>query len=97
MPYGLNSSTEIFQRVLRDLLSGIDGVFVNVDDVLMYALDTQSHDLILAQVINRIKESGLKLNKDKCKFRTNEVIYQGHKFTSNGMTPDPSKIEAIID
>ena len=95
LPYGLNSSTEIFQRTLKELLQGIDGVFVDVDDMLIYAPDTQQHDAILAHVLQRIQDSGLKLNKSKCKFRTNRVVYQGQVFTADGMTPDPSKVEAI--
>ena len=97
LPYGLNSSTEIFQRVLRDLLEGIDGVFINVDDILIYALDNQTHDIILEKVLVKIKDSGLKLNKEKCKFRISQVIYQGQKFTANGMSPDPVKVTAIVN
>ena len=88
VPYGLNSSTEIVQTVLRDLLSGIEGTFVIVDDIMIYAPDTQTHDAILKKKsLTKSKKSGLKLNKEKCKFRTSEVIYQGQKFREKRHVP----------
>ena len=95
LPYGLNSSTEIFQRTLKELLNGIDGVIVDVDDILIFAPDVPQHDVILNQVLQRIIDSGLKLNRSKCKFRCDRVVYQGQVFSSTGMSADPTKVSAI--
>ena len=40
---------------------------------------------------------GMTLNPDKCKFLVTEVTYLGHKLTREGVQPDQTKIEAIID
>ena len=95
LPYGLNSSTEIFQGKLRELLHDIAGVFVDVDDILIYASSDEHHDSILRLVLNRIQKSGLKLNKSKGRFKTKRVVYQDQVFTAHGMTPDPEKVVAI--
>lgn len=95
LPYGLNSSTEIFQRKLKELLTDISGVFVDIDDMLIYAENDAKHDETLREVMDRIQKSGLKLNKSKCRFKTDRVVYQGQVFTARGMTPDPTKVEAI--
>lgn len=95
LPYGLNTSTEIFQRNMKDKLAGISNVQVNVDDILIHAPTMDLHDQTLNKVLDCIRESGLKLNKSKCKFRTSHVVYNGQLFTAEGMRPDPSKVEAI--
>ncbi|XP_063962059.1 uncharacterized protein LOC135155767 [Lytechinus pictus] len=33
--------------------------------------------------------------KSKCVFNTDRVVYFGHVFTANGISPDPRKVEAI--
>ena len=36
-------------------------------------------------------------NKDKCKFKTEELIYLGHKITSKGIEPDDAKVKSIME
>ena len=95
LPYGLNSSTEIFQRCIKEKLEGISNVFVNVDDILIFSKTREQHDATLNQVLGRIRECGLKLNSEKCKFKRDEVTYNGRVFSAHGMRPDPRKVEAI--
>ena len=48
------------------------------------------------QVLNKCEEIGLKLNPDKCIFKSTQVLIFGHLTTSMGLKPDPKKIEAIV-
>ena len=50
---------------------------------------TGSHDL------NKCCEIGLKLNLDKCIFKSTQVLFFGHLVTSDGLKPDPKKINTI--
>ena len=70
VPFGLNSSTEILQRRLTEVLEGIPGVIVEVDDILVHAATGEQHDRRLDQVLDRIAAC---LNKKKCKFRVSTV------------------------
>ena len=76
VPFGLNSSTEILQRRLSEVLEGIPGVIVEVDDILVHAATVEQHDRRLDQVLDRIAACGMCLNKKKCKFRVSSVKYQ---------------------
>ena len=95
--FGLCSATEIFQRKLTECLKDVPGAFVDIDDVLVYGKNKEEHDKNLSAVLDRIRESNLKLNKSKCKFRQKQVVYQGQVFSEAGMSPDPSKVEAITE
>ena len=43
------------------------------------------------------RERNLKLKKEKVKLRLTEVTYIGHRLASNGLKPDPKKVEAIVN
>ena len=53
------------------------------------------HDNCLQKVLFKVRESGLKLNKNKCQFRKNTIVFLGHIISSEGIRVDPSKTYAI--
>lgn len=55
------------------------------------------HDQHLVRLLNRCRERKLKLNKTKLKFKRQSVKYNGHILTTEGMLPDPGKVEAITE
>ena len=80
---------------MTELLHGLDGIEVIIDDILIYGRDREEHDKRLDAVLRRIHESGLKLNREKCEFRKTEIEYFGHVITSEGIRPSASRVEAI--
>ncbi|KAI2644541.1 Retrovirus-related Pol polyprotein from transposon opus [Labeo rohita] len=49
----------------------------------------------LINVLGRLREYGLKLSLDKCKFSQTEVRYLGHIVSREGVKTDPEKIRAL--
>ena len=49
----------------------------------------------LCQVLRKLKEEGLTLNREKCEFAKDSMMFLGHCVTVDGVTPDPGKIKAI--
>ena len=49
----------------------------------------------MTQGLDKCQECSLKLKKEKCRFRVSEVHYVGHVLSSDGIKPDPQKVEAI--
>ena len=66
-----------------------------VDDILVWGTTNEEHDANLKKVLDRVCEVGLKLNFSKCKFRATSVTFVGHKFTEEGLQPDPEKTDAV--
>ena len=97
MPFGLKNAPATFQRLMNTVLSGLQGIkcFVYLDDIVVYGRSLKEHQDRLELVFERIRESGLKLQPDKCEFLRKETAYLGHVITENGIKPDPSKIDAV--
>ena len=68
VPFGTVSASEIFQRVMSQMVEDIDGNEAIMDDIVMWGKDQAEHDMRLKQVMDKAKACGLKFNKDKCKF-----------------------------
>ena len=52
-------------------------------------------DRNLIALLQRCRERNFKLNKDKFVFKKQKLKYCGHILTSEGILPDPAKVEAI--
>ena len=48
-------------------------------------------------VLNRISETGLTLNKEKCMFNTTSIKFLGQLIDSSGVKADSEKIQTIKD
>ena len=46
-------------------------------------------------VLQRARETGLRFNLDKCKFRCTRIPFFGHIIGAEGLQPDPRKIDSI--
>ena len=95
LPMGVNIAPEIFQRKMIELTEGLDGVICYLDDIIVFGESPEKHDENLKVLLEKIKNCGLKLNKQKCSFRTHEVQFLGHVITKEGIKIDPDKVAAI--
>jgi hypothetical protein len=77
------------------ILSGLDGVVCQMDDVLVFGKDQLEHDTRLTNVLKCIEQAGATLNPDKCEFSQNRLKFLGHVIDNKGITADPDKTKAI--
>ena len=82
---------------MSELLSGLSGVDVIIDDILVHGKNDQEHDKNLAAALHRIHNAGLKLNPDKCEFKKDKIEYFGHTISPHGIEPSSGRVEAIQD
>ena len=80
----MESIPAIFQRIMDSLLSDIPKAVSRLDDILVAGTDPEDHIRTLSLVLERLRSAGFKLNKTKCKFLQQSVVYLGHKLDGEG-------------
>ena len=96
LPYGISTGSEQFQRCLSAKLEGLEGVEVLIDDIIVHGADQKQHDKRLTAVLNKLANANITLNRKKCEFNVKTVKVLGHIVSPNGITADPTKVNAII-
>ena len=94
-PFGLKNAAQAFQRLMDTVCSGLEFVFVYLDDILVSSASAEQHKHHLRTVFHRLASHGLVINVSKCKFGTTTIDYLGHRITSQGAVPLPAKVGAI--
>ena len=99
MPFGLNNAASTFQRTMELILQGLqwETCLVYIDDIIVYGSDFNQHLRRVDQVLNRIKEAGLKLKPDKCHMLQTEVVFLGHVVSKEGFRPNPVNTSKITE
>ena len=95
LPFGVSSAPAIFQRSMETLLQGIKGVSVFIDDILISAATHEEHLQILEEVLKRLTEANLRLNRSKCFFLKPHLEHLGHIIDAQGRHPTEEKTRAI--
>lgn len=97
MPMGLKNSPSTFQRVMDNVLRGLQNVIclVYLDDIIVFSTSLQEHITNLEKVFLRLRESNFKIQMDKSEFLKLETAYLGHVIGREGIKPNPDKIKAI--
>lgn len=97
LPFGITSASEVFSKRLQEFFKDLPGVECLVDDILVHGENVSEHDENLVRMLERCRQIGLKLNKDKVELRVPEVKYVGHVIGRDGLKVDPEKVRAIVN
>ncbi|XP_051953222.1 retrovirus-related Pol polyprotein from transposon opus [Xyrauchen texanus] len=97
MPQGITNAPSTFQRLMERCMGDLNRkqVLVFIDDLIVFSKTLEEHESRLLQVLNRLKEYGLKLSPEKCRFFQTSVRYLGHIVSRDGVETDPAKVEAL--
>ena len=97
MPFGLRNAPATFQRLMDNILRGIQNerCLVYLDDIIIFSVSLEEHLLNLREVFDRLRATNFKIQLDKSEFLRKEVAYLGHIITPTGIKPNPDKIIAI--
>lgn len=63
LPFGIKSAPEIFHKAMEQIIEGLEGARVYIDDIIIWGSTAQKHSERLCRVMERIQKYGLKLNK----------------------------------
>ncbi|GBG62465.1 hypothetical protein CBR_g30786 [Chara braunii] len=99
MPFGLCNAPSTFQtemhRIFRPYLDKF--MVVDLDDILVFSRTVREHAEHLALVLQSLRDSQYKINREKSSFGVPSVIYLGHVISGDGLAPEAAKVAAIQD
>ncbi|KAL4032214.1 hypothetical protein IC575_005282 [Cucumis melo] len=97
MSFGFTNAPAVFMdlmnRVFKDFLDTF--VIVFIDDILIYSKTEAEHEEHLHQVLETHRANKLYAKFSKCEFWLKKVTFLGHVVSSEGVSVDSAKIEAI--
>lgn len=98
MPMGIANGPPAFQRAMDTVLSGLQGagLFVYMDDVVLYGKTLEEHRDKYKQFADRLHEVHMSLSPEKCEFLREEATFLGHCVSEEGIKPSPKTIEPIL-
>jgi hypothetical protein len=95
MPFGLRNAGMTFQRLMDTVLGGLPFAFVYLDDILVASPDEKTHWFHF--FFSVLQQNGLIVNPEKCLLACSTVDFLGHRLSSSGIGPLPSRVQAIAD
>nr|XP_049467041.1 uncharacterized protein LOC125908367 [Anopheles coluzzii] len=95
MPFGLRNAAQTFQRLIHDVLRGLNFVFPYIDDIIVASKTPEEHREHLRLLFARLTQHGLSINLAKCEFAQPEISFLGHRVTSAGILPLEEKVDTI--
>ncbi|KAL0546237.1 hypothetical protein IC582_016143 [Cucumis melo] len=97
MSFGLTNAPAVFMdlmnRVFKDFLDTF--VIVFIDDILIYSKIEAEHEEHLHQVLETLRANKLYSKFSKCEFWLKKVTFLSYVVSSEGVSVDPAKIEAV--
>ena len=95
LPFGVSSGPEMFQQKMEQILAECNGIVIYLDDILVFGHTQAEHDQRLEAVRAALKANNVTIHPTKSIFNQKELGFLGHQISSEGLGPDPKKIEAL--
>jgi hypothetical protein len=87
MSFGLRNAAQTFQRIMDDILRGLDFCFAYLDVILVFSRSLEEQENHLRTLFDQFQRYGILINPVKCVFRASEVTFLGYKVSAEGSQP----------
>ena len=84
---GINAAAEVFHEEIHQTLANIPSVRNIYDDILICGKTKKEQNLALVRVLQRLQDSGLNLNLQKCITSVPQIEFFGVVFSAQGAAP----------
>ncbi|CAN6454590.1 unnamed protein product [Victoria cruziana] len=92
---GATVFSKIDLRIFKEFLDLF--VIIFIDDILIYSPDHKTHAMHLRMVLEILRMHYLYGKTSKCDFWLTEITFLGHVISAQGVTVDPSKVDAVVN
>ena len=96
LSFGISSAPELFQRRMSNILFGMEETVCLMDDTLIYGSPQEEHDSRLRKVLEKLRKSGVRPNRQRCAFSVPKINFLGQVIDQNGIRSDPDKVKAVL-
>ncbi|KAF5481598.1 hypothetical protein F2P56_002238 [Juglans regia] len=99
MSFGLTSAPAAFMDMMNRVFTPYSDNFVVlfINDILIYSKSEEDHKQHLCLALDKLKEQRLYAKFNRHEFWLKEVRFFGHVVSSQGVSVDPSKVEAVVN
>ena len=97
LPFGVCSSPAIWQQAMEQVLQGVPKTQCLLDDIIVAGATEDEHLRIIGEVLARLDEYGMTLNKAKCAFFKSQIEFCGHLIDADGLHKSQEKIKAVSE
>ena len=94
MLFGMRNAPATFQRMINQIVGGLDGCEAYIDDVIVYCNTWKEHLTQLQGLLSRFSEANL---TSKSEFGHAELTFLGHIVGNGQVKPTSAKIQAIVN
>lgn len=97
MPFGLKNAPSTFLRLMNRTLNKYIGniCLCYMDDIIVYSKSRNEHIQHLDAIFKTLNKANMRIQLDKCKFMEKQIKFLGHIVNTEGIQPDPDKIDTI--
>ncbi|KAJ1100036.1 hypothetical protein NDU88_005125 [Pleurodeles waltl] len=98
MPFGLKNAPATFQRLVNQVLAGLESFSAAyLDDIAVFSSSWQDHLVHLNKVLQSLQAAALSIKASKCQIGQGNVVYLGHLVGGGQVQPLQPKIQTILD
>lgn len=97
LTYGINNAPEIFQSTIQRILQPIKVVKNYADNLAIMGISVNDHHTRLDETLQLLRDNGLTLNRNKCKFAVNSMTFLGYLISSKGVAMSDDRVKAVLD
>ena len=97
MPFGMKNSPATFQRLVNNVICGLDGCDAYIDDVIIYSDSWSDHLQRIRKFFDRLSTAKLTVNLAKTEFCHATVTFLGHLVGQGQVKPLEAKVNAISE
>ena len=95
MPFGMKNAPATYQRMINNVLSGVQGCGAYIDDLVLYSNSWVQHLQQLRSLLCRLQDAKLTVNLGKSEFCQARVVFLGYVVGQGQVAPVVAKVEAI--
>ena len=97
MPFGMKNSPAMFQRLVNNVISGLDVCDAYIDDVIIYSDSWSDHLQRIRKFFDRLSKEELTVNLAKTEFCYATVTFLGYLVGQGQVKPLEAKVNAISE